>query len=252
MSKADFVIQCWVHGIPKILSWYKKGGTMIITIDGPAASGKSSVAKEIARRLHIHHFSTGLLYRAVAYIVMHFMHHDQLNNHGADIQTIDLSFVSEIKFEFKEGAGKVFFKGVDISEFLSDDSLSQSASALSALPEVRRRLLDVQHAVAQTYDIVVDGRDSGSVIFPNADFKFFLTATVDVRVQRILKDSNRSAVQQDEHNVRSKLIARDKLDSTRAIAPLVVPKGAVVIDNSELTFDQTVEKFLEIIIKKAG
>lgn len=225
---------------------------MIITIDGPGASGKSSVAQEIARRLGIHHFSTGLLYRAVAYIVLHFVHSDSSSNHAVDIQNVDLSFVSEIKFRFKDGDGLVFFKGVDITEFLSDEALSESASALSALPEIRHRLLDVQRAVAKDYDVVVDGRDCGSIIFPNADFKFFLTATVVSRVQRILKDPRRAHAGHDEHSVSSQLIARDQRDSTRAIAPLVVPQDAVIIDSSDLTFHQTVDKFLEIITKKAG
>ncbi len=225
---------------------------MIITIDGPGASGKSSVAKEIARRLGIHHFSTGLLYRAVAYIVMHFVHSDSSSNHAVDIQNVDLSFVSEIKFRFKDGDGLVFFKGVDITEFLSDEALSQSASALSALPEIRNRLLDVQRAVAKDYDVVVDGRDCGSVIFPNADFKFFLTATVESRVQRILNDVRRSNDRYDEQYVRSQLIARDQRDSTRVVAPLIIPYGAVILDNSDLTFDQTVEKLLEFIAKKSG
>lgn len=225
---------------------------MLITIDGPAASGKSSVAKEIARRLKIHHFSTGLLYRAVAYIVMHFVHSDSLSNHALDIQNVDLSFVSEIKFRFNQGDGQVFFKDVDITDFLFDEALSQSASALSALPEVRQRLLDVQREVAKDYDVVVDGRDCGSVIFPNADFKFFLTATVDARVQRILKDANRALVGCDEVFIRSQLLARDQRDSTRVVAPLIVPQNATIIDSSDLTFDQTVDKFLEIITKKAG
>jgi cytidylate kinase len=225
---------------------------MIITIDGPGASGKSSVAQEIARKLGIHHFSTGLLYRAVAYVVMYFVHSDSSNNHAVDIQNIDLSFVSEIQFRFKDGHGLVFFKGIDITEFLFDEALSQSASALSALPEVRHRLLDVQRAVAKDYDVIVDGRDCGSVVFPDADFKFFLTASVESRVQRILKDPNRAHAGHDEQYVSGQLIARDQRDSTRAIAPLVVPQDAVIIDSSDLTFHQTVDKFLEIIRKKAG
>lgn len=223
---------------------------MIITIDGPCVSGKSSVARQIALRLGICHFSTGLLYRAVAYILHNILYEVKIENNDLDLSSLDFSFISEISCVVKSQVVSIFFRQVDIMQFLANDQLSLSASAVSAVPEVRQRLLDVQREVGRCYDIVVDGRDCGSVVFPQADFKFFLTASIDARVQRVMNDSKRIAVYRDYNHARDELIKRDERDSKRALAPLIVPNGAVVIDNSELTLEQTVEKFLEVIQNK--
>lgn len=225
---------------------------MIITIDGPCVSGKSSVARQIALKLGICHFSTGLLYRAVAFVLMQGLHGVPAQNHGIDLSNIDFNFISEIKCVVKNQIVHILFGAQDITLLLSDDQLSLSASALSALPEVRQRLLDVQRNLGIRFDIVVDGRDCGSVVFPNADFKFFLTASVDARVKRMMNDQKRAAQNKDYEHIRDEIIKRDERDRTRAIAPLVVPEGAVVVDSSDLTLEQTVEQFLAIIQEKAS
>lgn len=214
---------------------------MIITIDGPCASGKSSVAKKIAERLGIFHFSTGLLYRAVAYLLTNLFHAMPTDNHGYDLSLIDYSFIDELHAVVQQQSLAIFFKSSDITAFLSDDSLSLPASVVSAVPQVRARLLKVQQAVGAAHDIVVDGRDCGTIVFPAADWKFYLTASVDARARRIMADPKRVAFDKTYEQIQQEIIQRDAQDTTRSIAPLVMPQGACVIDNSDMTLEETVD-----------
>jgi cytidylate kinase len=230
---------------------------MIITIDGPAASGKSSVAKRLAEKLHIYYLYTGLLYRAFAYLlVRHHQHGDHLSASGgfsmAVITDEDLCLIDLIVYDYCDGKPRITVDGVAITEHLYSQGISQFASFVSADQHVRERLLPVQRSVAVRYDIIADGRDCGTVVFPQADIKFYLTAAVDVRVQRIMNDSTRM-IKDDEirfEALKADLEMRDHRDQNRQIAPLKIPKDALVIDNSDLTLDQTVALFLRNIQDK--
>ncbi len=220
---------------------------MIITIDGPVASGKSSVAKVIGNRLGLFYLNTGLLYRAVAYILIHEFRKKISLDVPFDVREQAIGFVDEIVYEFISGQPHVIFKGKDITAFLSDASLDQAASIVSACKIVRDKLLPVQQNIGKKYSIIADGRDCGTVVFPNADYKFFLTASVDARVKRVLSDSKRKVQDTSYDKVKSEIEARDARDWQRAIAPLRKADDAVVIDSSNLNFEQTVQEFLQHI-----
>jgi cytidylate kinase len=210
---------------------------MIITIDGPVASGKSSVAKAIAKELKIYYLYTGLLYRAVAYLLR-----------KKNIQKITpetLSFVKDITYEcgVLNAEPRIFYKDEDVTKNLYDMSISQYTSEISVNKVVRDALIAIQQGIAKRYDIVADGRDCGSVVFPNADYKFYLTADVDARAQRLLLDRRRGA--EDLEKVKVQLQERDKRDKEREVSPLVVPEGAIIIDNSKISLAETIDKFLK-------
>jgi cytidylate kinase len=219
---------------------------MVITIDGPVASGKSSVAQELANRLNFYYLNTGLLYRSIAYILST-VKHKVLEVEPVRLLTIDdLSFVQDLIYEYSNGKPHIFYDGQEITSALYAARMDQGASIVSACPVVRQALLSLQRSIAQKHDLVADGRDCGSVIFPQAEIKFFLTADVDVRAHRLYNDPRRNVTQTFD-DIKTSLIQRDERDRTRAIAPLVIPNDAIVIDNSALTFDQTVDIFMREI-----
>jgi len=211
---------------------------MIITIDGPVASGKSSIAKVLAKELNMYYLYTGMLYRAVAYVLSQ-------EKHTQD----DLSWIKNISYTYEDGAPHVFFNGEEITDKLNHFSLDQKASIVSADKNVRVALLDLQRDIAKENDVIADGRDCGSVVFPNADFKFYLTASVDARVKRVMNDVVRGECIKNIEEIKKEIIERDKRDSERNVAPLAIPQSAIVIDSSDLTFDETVQEFLLVVEK---
>ncbi len=209
---------------------------MIITIDGPVASGKSTVARALARRFNITYLHTGLLYRAVAYILTHDYKKDV--NNLESLQNQDLLFISNIIYDLSTETPRILYNNIDITNKLSTNALGQIASIISAQPAVRRALLPLQRAITRITNLIADGRDCGSVVFPSAERKFYLTADAPIRAQRLLGDSQRDISPQD---VLAELASRDKRDQERTAAPLTITQDAIVIDNSELTFKETVD-----------
>lgn len=207
---------------------------MIITIDGPVASGKSSVAQELGERLGFYHVNTGLLYRAVAYAMEYAF--------GACPQGFSLSEISNISYMFENGQSIVRFRGQDITPYLKESRFDQAASLVSADPAVRKALLEVQRKMGREFNIIADGRDCGSVVYPDADYKFYLTAPLEIRTERLAKFLQQKTGQdQDLVALRAHIVERDKRDTERAVAPLKIPAGAIVIDNGDMTIAQTVD-----------
>ncbi len=222
---------------------------IIITIDGPAGSGKSSTAKALAHSLGFYYLNTGLLYRAIAYIVT-----EGLADGGAasddlyaSLQPSDLTFLDRITYHYSDNQPRIIFNQQDITSKLSGPIMDKAASCIAANPIVRQALVRVQRSIVQAYDLVTDGRDCGSVVFPAAQVKFFLTADVVVRAQRLLADVVRSGKLSSLQEMEADLVQRDQRDQERKIAPLVIPDDAVVIDNSTLTLEQTVAEMLECV-----
>ncbi|MBU4269915.1 (d)CMP kinase [Candidatus Dependentiae bacterium] len=214
---------------------------MIITIDGPAGSGKSSIAKTLAEKLNIYYLNTGLLYRAVAYV---WLQTDPKLENINKINSDNLKFIKNIEYKYLDKLPQIFYQNKNITDQLLNNSISQAASILSSIETVRAELLDLQRIVAKTYNIVCEGRDCGSIIFPDADYKFYLTATLDVRAKRIFEDKGRKDNDVSLGKVKEELEIRDKRDQARKIAPLVIPNGAVIIDNSEFSKEETLFKIL--------
>lgn len=201
----------------------------LIAIDGPAASGKSSVARELARRLGFVYVNSGAMYRAVTWSVL---------NHGinsTDKEAI-AKFIDAAKLDgkFISGDFHLLVDDVDLTPHLHEERVNAEVSLVSTVPEVRRRLVERMRELAAGHDLVIEGRDIGSVVFPGTPYKFYIDAPPEVRAQR------RAAQGQ-----RDKIAQRDRADSSRAASPLIVAKDADVIDTSNLTVEEVVEQIMK-------
>lgn len=204
----------------------------VITIDGPASSGKGTVAKIIAKRLGFHYLESGAIYRALGLWI-------KLNSDNADVtDEVAVELISSMNLSFNDG--KIFLNNQDVTEELRDESIGMLASRYSAIPEVRARLLQFQRDFATAPGLVTDGRDMGSVVFKDAILKVFLTASSDKRAERRYKQLQQLDKSVTMADILQDIIVRDKLDSTRSVAPLGYDASFKVLDNSELSIDETI------------
>jgi cytidylate kinase len=222
---------------------------MIIAIDGPTASGKSTLARRLAEKLNVYYVSTGLLYRALAYILTHhfkYPEQDLAHPHLNDVKScLDKnSFLYDYKGS--DGAA-IFFKGEDITPFLKTKDIDTAASLVAANKAVREELLNFQRAFAKNNSVVMEGRDIGSIIFPNADYKFFVTALPQVRAERWREYQSHKGNQYSLEESLKAITERDTRDKERPISPLVVAKGAIEIDTTNLTKEEALQKVLSYI-----
>ncbi len=216
-----------------------------IAIDGPGGAGKSTVAKAVAKELGIIYVDTGALYRSIGL----FMLNSGINpkDNEAVIGALP-NFTLELKFE--DGRQFILLNGEDVGDTIRTPEVSMAASAVSAIPEVRSYLLDMQRDTARKNSVIMDGRDIGTVILPNAEVKIFLTASPKARAKRRYDELISRGADVTYESVYNEMVERDKHDSTRAVAPCVPAKDAIILDNSKLTLDGTKEKILKIIRKK--
>ena len=216
-------------------------GTEVITIDGPTSSGKNSVGFLLAKKLDYRYIDTGMIYRAGAFKIL------KQNIPPSDIEKIlEVYRNLNVRFEM-DGGWKMFLDEEDVTEALHEPAVSELTSKVSAIQQVRDIMKGLQRKIAGSGRVVMGGRDIGSEIFPDASFKFFLTASVKVRAQRRFKQLQRKNPTIKYEDVLSSMIERDKRDFTREASPMRVPENARVIDNSNLSVEQTVEKMLQHI-----
>jgi len=219
---------------------------MIITIDGPVASGKSTIARMVAEKLHFYYVYSGLLYRALAYVLVR--EHGYVDH---TIATPDMHLVStileRISYSDVQGIVRITFAGHDITSALKDASVDQAASIVSSNPAVRDSINHMQRAMAKKHNLVADGRDCGSVVFPDAEHKFFLTAPLALRAERWQKQQRERGHDYTREQAEQMLATRDGRDSNRAVAPLIVPLNATVIDTSEMTIKEIADYILESV-----
>jgi|YNPMSStandDraft_1061717.scaffolds.fasta_scaffold00089_33 cytidylate kinase len=214
---------------------------MIITIDGPAGSGKSTMAKRLAKRLGFSFLNTGAMYRAVTlYLLREGLDMASLGDVSSHLEKISLRFLGE----------RILLNGEDVSEAIRSREVEQSVSAVSALPEVRERLVELQREIAREGNYVLEGRDTGSVVFPDAMCKFYLDASVEERAHRRQKELFEKGENYDFEKLKEEIARRDELDRTRPIAPLVKPKDAMVIDTSNMTPDEVEEALYREVMKR--
>lgn len=223
----------------------KKG--QVITIDGPAGAGKSTVGRELSKRLSYIYLDTGALYRAIAYQ----LRRNNMTEDDKD-QIKDLCLKININLKNQEGNMRVFVNDVDITDKIRTEDLGLLASKISALPVVRETLFHVQRTAGKNGGIIAEGRDMGTVIFPDADIKFFLDASVNERVRRRYKELTIHGYIVDYQEVERDLIRRDKQDRERKVAPLIPSENAIIIDSTMMTADDVVEKMISIIQSAAG
>lgn len=213
-----------------------------ITIDGPSGSGKSTIARALAKDLGITYLDTGAMYRGVGYFVI---------NKGIDPSDVEnvLSILDAIDMDIKyiNGEQKVYICGDDITPFIREHNISMAASTISKIPSVRIKLVELQRKIATKSYCIIDGRDIGSYVLPNAKYKFFMTASADVRAQRRYLELKEKKVDITYEKVLEDIQKRDLQDSSRAFAPLIVPENAVVIDTTDMTIEQVKNKIKEHI-----
>lgn len=227
---------------------------MIITIDGPAASGKSTIARILARNLGYYYLCSGLLYRALSYLL--------ITERGYTLETLnelkqeDINYCfDEKRFSYQYNCEKgehIFFDTSDITPYLKDKRIDQAASLISIHHDVRHAITHMQHFIASTHDIVIDGRDVGSVIFPHAAYKFFVTARVEIRAQRWQKDQEKYDHHVSLQDAIALITERDDRDTNRPTAPLVIPENAIIVDTSDLSIEQTIQHMLTYIKTTPG
>jgi len=216
--------------------------TRIITIDGPAGAGKTTVSKLLSQKLGCVYVDTGALYRGVAFEILQ----QKINWEDDDIlerflETLDLNFIMEANRLVLMSSGR------DISEYIRTPEISMLASSSSAKPQVRAALFDVQRNIARTKDAVFEGRDMGTVVFPDASHKFFLFADLAIRAKRRFDEMQEKA--KDLSQVQKDMETRDNNDSKRISAPLKSAKDAIEINSTFLTVEEVVEKMLGYIEK---
>tara|TARA_Y100001936_G_scaffold178719_1_gene175510 strand:+ start:617 stop:1267 length:651 start_codon:yes stop_codon:yes gene_type:complete len=214
---------------------------VIIAIDGPAGSGKSTTSKLVAERLGISHLDTGSMYRAVTLYFIENQYHVGEIDIDEVLESIDIEISNEL----------VFLNGRDVTSKLRDPKVSSLVSDISSLQKIRFKMVQLQRNISKNKSIVIDGRDIGTVVFPEADFKFFITASIEVRASRRfdeLKASN-SDITLDE--ILGQIEKRDYFDSTRDNSPLKKASDAITIDTTRLSIDEQVNLILETINNNA-
>lgn len=217
----------------------------VIAIDGYSSTGKSTISKMLAKKLDLIHLDTGALYRAVTFYALH---HCRNAQGMLDIPKL-VSCLGNIHLEFSEEENRLLLllNGKDVSKEIRTPEVSGEVSVVAALPEIRQFLLETQQNIAEKGGVILDGRDIGTVVLPNADYKFFMTANTDVRTKRRHEELKQSGHVLDLEAVKANLLTRDRIDSERAVAPLRQATDAIVIDNSELNLEQTVALMLSYI-----
>lgn len=216
-----------------------------IAIDGPAGAGKSSIAKAVAKRLGFIYVDTGALYRSVALNAL--QQHLSPENPDEIIAMLDDITVD---LAFEEGSQKVILNGVDVSEDIRLPEVSANASKVSAIPEVRTFLFELQQKMARENNVLMDGRDIGTVVLPNADLKIFLTASPEVRAKRRYDELIAKGQEVDYETILKDVKERDYRDSHRAVAPLKAADDAVYLDTSDMSFDEVANRIQELAEEK--
>ena len=220
--------------------------TISIAIEGPAGAGKSTIAKRLAKELGYYYVDTGAIYRTVAYFM------DLLCVAPKDVDGIS-RYIDELTIDIEydeDGLQHMIMNGMDVTDDIRTPDISQKASLVSAHAVVRQMLLDMQRDLARKHNVIMDGRDIGTVVLPRADVKIFLTASAEVRAQRRFQEQQAKGSKDSYEKTLAAIKQRDLQDSTRAIAPLKQAKDAILVDTSELDIEGAVAAIRQIIAEK--
>lgn len=213
-----------------------------VAIDGPAGAGKSTIAKIAAKKLEFIYVDTGAMYRAMALYCVR-------NGIKADDEAgiIKNCMKAQVSIQYVDGEQRVILNGENVNALIRTEEVSKMTSVVSVFKEVREKLLELQRSIAANNNVIMDGRDIGSNILPNADVKIYLTASVETRAMRRYKEQIEKGLEVKLEDIEKDITERDYRDSHREIAPLMVAEGAKVIDSSDMTIDEVVEKIIEMV-----
>ena len=218
---------------------------MIVAIDGPAASGKSTTAKMVAKKLKMTYLDTGAMYRAVTLALLR--SNTDLDDYDSVCQVVD-----ELELDIYDQGAKTVVRldGEDVSQAIRSMPVTKNVSAVSAVKYVREAMVEIQRNIGKKTNCVVEGRDIGTVVFPDAEFKIFMVADVKMRAERRLKELHEMGEKRSLQEVMTDLKRRDEKDSTRSHSPLQKADEAIEIDTSMLSIDQQVEKIINLVREK--
>jgi len=211
---------------------------VIIAIDGPAGAGKSTIAKKVAEKLNFTYLDTGAMYRAFTLLVL---------KKGIPLENTQLIEKTLDDFDISFIDNRILMNGTNVTKDIRNEEVTKNVSYISSLPFVRKKMVELQREIGQNNDIVIEGRDIGTVVFPNADYKFYLDASIETRAVRRLKDKNDSSKASTIDEMIKKIRDRDTYDSTRKIAPLKKAEDAIYIDSTNMTIDEVCNSILNMI-----
>ena len=214
---------------------------MNIAIDGPTGAGKSSIARLAAKKLNYVYVDTGAMFRTMA---LYFLN-ENINPSEEETVTANCGQI-QITIEYQNGEQHIFLNGNDVSADIRKEEVGRQASVIARYPAVRTKLLNLQRKLASENDVIMDGRDIGTVVLPEAECKVYLTASAEVRAGRRYKELTEKGIDCDLAEIEKDIIARDEQDMKREIAPLTQAEDAVLVDSSNLTIDEVVEKICEL------
>ena len=213
-----------------------------VAVDGPAGAGKSSISKIVAKKLGYLYIDTGAMYRSVTWAVLH--NHIDVNNQKAVealLPELDLTM------EASDDSCKVFIAGQDVTDFIRTPQVNNAVSIVASYKGVRQYLVERQRLMAEAGGVILDGRDIGSVVLPNAELKIYLTASVEARAMRRYLEVKGTVNEQTLEDIKDSVMQRDDMDKNRKECPLIQVEDAVLVDSSEMTFDETVEHILHLV-----
>lgn len=215
-----------------------------VAIDGPAGAGKSTIAKAVAKRMNLIYVDTGAMYRAMAL----FMVREGVDLHNTEA-VIRKCLKADITIRYEDGVQVVFLNGENVNAYLRTEETGNAASAISVIPEVRRKLVELQHQLAADSDCIMDGRDIGTCVLPKADLKIYLTASSSVRAKRRYDELTAKGESCDLKKIQEDIEERDYRDMHRTVSPLKQAEDAILVDTSEMTAEEAIEKIISLCKK---
>lgn len=219
---------------------------VVIAIDGPAGAGKSTVAKGLAQLLNYVYVDTGAMYRAITFIVLRNNVEDEID------EIIKIANQADIKLRFENGVTRVFVNGEEVTENIRTPEVNGKVSDVSKIPEVREQMVKIQRKLGENTNIIAEGRDTTTVVFPDATIKVYLTASLDERVKRRHKELVEKGMNLTFEEVKENIMQRDRIDSSREASPLIKADDAVEVDSTNMTIPDEIYKILEMIEKATG
>lgn len=226
----------------KVIQGIMNTHKITVAVDGPAGAGKSSISKIVAKKLGYLYIDTGAMYRSVTWAVLH--NHIDVNNQKAVealLPELDLTM------EASDDSCKVFIAGQDVTDFIRTPQVNNAVSIVASYKGVRQYLVERQRLMAEAGGVILDGRDIGSVVLPNAELKIYLTASVEARAMRRYLEVKGTVNEQTLEDIKDSVMQRDDMDKNRKESPLIQVEDAVLVDSSEMTFDETVEHILHLV-----